>query len=314
VRGDGFDVVTGAFGYTGRYIAERLLEHGRRVTTLTGHPARPNPFGERMRVAPMDFRDPAGLREHLRGATTLYNTYWVRFPRGAVTFERAVANSGVLFEAARDAGVERIVHVSITNPSADSPFPYFRGKAAVERLLAASGPSYAIVRPTVIFGKQDILINNIAYVLRRLPVFGVPGSGEYRLRPVAVEDVAELCARSAEEPTGSVVDAVGPETYTFEGLVRLIARAIRSRAWIVHVPPSAALLATAAVGRAVGDVVLTRDELGGLMAELIVSDGPATGSRSLAEWLRAHADVVGARYASEVSRHYRPRPTSSGTA
>ena len=238
MRGDEFDVVTGAFGYTGRSIASQLLERGRRVTTLTGHPNRPNPFGDRVSVAPMDFRDPAGLREHLQGAETLYTTYWVRFPRGEVTFERAVANSATLFEAAREAGVGRIVHVSITNPSGDSPFPYFRGKAAVERLLAASGLPYAIVRPTVVFGERDILINNIAYVLRRLPVFGVPGSGEYRLRPVAVEDVAELCIRSAEGEPGSVLDAVGPETYTFEGLVRLIARTIGSRSRIVHVPPT----------------------------------------------------------------------------
>ncbi len=314
MAGEGFDVVTGAFGYTGRAIASQLLERGRRVTTLTGHPDRPNPFGDRVRVAPMDFRDPAGLREHLRGAETLYTTYWVRFPRGEVTFERAVANSATLFEAARDAGVGRVVHVSITNPSGDSPFPYFRGKAVVERLLVASGLPHAIVRPTVVFGERDILINNIAYVLRRLPVFGIPGSGEYRLRPVAVEDVAELCIRSAEGEPGSVLDAVGPETYTFEGLVRLIARTIGSRSRIVHVPPRMALLAASAIGRVVGDVVLTRDELDGLMAGLIVTDGPATGSRSLEAWLRENADVVGARYASEVSRHYRSGSGSSRTA
>jgi NADH dehydrogenase len=101
------------------------------------------------------------------------------------------------------------------------------------------------------------------------------------------------------------VDAVGPETYTFEGLVRLIAKRIRSRSRIVHVPPAVALVAASAIGRAVGDVVLTRDELGGLMAELIVTEGPATGERRLSEWLSDHASTVGSRYASELSRHYR---------
>jgi nucleoside-diphosphate-sugar epimerase len=122
------DVVTGAFGYTGRYITGRLLESGRSVKTLTGHPNRPSPFGDRVGVAAFDFDDRRRLAEHLRGATTLYNTYWVRFPHGDVTFERAFANSETIIGAARDAGMNRIVHVSITNPSEDSPFGVFPGQ------------------------------------------------------------------------------------------------------------------------------------------------------------------------------------------
>jgi uncharacterized protein YbjT (DUF2867 family) len=275
------DVVTGAFGYTGRYITGRLLESGRNVKTLTGHPNRPNPFGDRIDVAPLDFEDRRALTEHLRGATTLYNTYWVRFPRGDVTFERAVANSETLIRGAGDAGVRRIVHVSITNPSKDSPFEYFRGKARVEEMIRDSGLGYSIVRPTVIFGREDILINNIAYILRRLPVFGIPGSGLYRLRPVAVEDVAEICVSSGLGDTDEVIDAVGPETFTFEELVRLIARAIGRRRLFVHVPPAAALTAATAIGRVVSDVVVTRDELEGLMAGLVTTEGSATGTRAL---------------------------------
>jgi NADH dehydrogenase len=266
-------------------------------------------------VARLGFDDAAELAASLRGADTLYNTYWVRFPRGEVTFDRAVSNTEALIGAARDAGVRRFVHVSITNPSEDSPFPYFRGKARVERLIRESGLGFSIVRPTVIFGRRDILINNIAYVLRRLPVFGVPGSGEYRLRPVAVEDVAEICVRGGESDADETVDAVGPETYTFEALVRLIANRIASRSRIVHVPATIALVAASAIGRAVGDVVLTRDELEGLMAELIVTEGPATGERRLSGWLSEHASSVGSRYASELSRHYRARtPATAASA
>lgn len=301
------DMVTGAFGYTGMYITARLLESGRSVTGITGHPNRPNPFGDRVGVAPFDFDDPRRLAEHLRGATTLFNTYWVRFPRREVTFERAVANSQILIQAAKDAGVRRIVHVSITNPSEDSPFAYFRGKARVEQMIRDSGLGYAIVRPTVIFGREDILINNIAYILRRAPVFGIPGSGSYRLRPVSVEDVAEICVRWGTEGTNEVIDAVGPETFTFEELVRLIARTIGSRTRLVHVPFAVALTAATVIGRMVGDVVVTRDELEGLMAGLVTTEGPATGSRRLTGWLAQNAETVGKRYASEVSRHYRSR-------
>jgi len=188
------------------------------VRPLTGHPTRPNPFGDRIEVVPFDFEDRRKLTEHLRGTKTLYNTYWVRFPRGEVTFERAVANSEILVQAAVDAGVDRIVHVSITNPSEDSPFPYFRGKARVEQIIRESGLGYTLVRPTVIFGTEDILINNIAYILRRVPVFGIPGSGSYRFRPVAVEDMADICVRSGASEADEVIDAVGPETFTFEDL------------------------------------------------------------------------------------------------
>jgi len=291
------DVVTGAFGYTGRYITARLLESGESVRTLTGHPTRPNPFGDRIEVVPFDFEDRRKLTEHLRGTKTLYNTYWVRFPHGEVTFDRAVANSETLVQAASEAGVDRIVHLSITNPSEDSPFPYFRGKARVEEIIRESGLGYTLVRPTV--------IHNIAYILRRVPVFGIPGSGSYRLRPVAVEDVADICVRSGTSEADEVIDAVGPETFTFEDLVRLIARTIGRRVLFVRVPPAVALGAAAAIGRVVGDVVVTRDELDGLMAGLVTTEGPATGTRALSEWLTQKAATVGRRYASEVSRHYR---------
>lgn len=306
---DDLDVVTGAFGYTGRYITTRLLAEGRRVRTLTGHQDRPDPFGGQVQVLPYDFETRSKLVEHLRGASTLYNTYWVRFPRGEVTFERAVSRSLTLIEAAREAGVGRIVHVSITNPSEDSTFPYFRGKARVERAIREADLGSAIVRPTVIFGREDILINNIAYLLRRLPVFGIPGSGAYRIRPVSVDDVADLCLRVGRARTDQVVDAVGPETFTFEQLVRLIARTVGSRARIVRVPVAAALAAASVIGRLVGDVLVTRDELGGLMAELVSTDGPATGTVRLSEWLDRNADSVGKRYASEFSRHYGPSRT-----
>lgn len=299
------DVVTGAFGYTGKYITERLLSNGKSVRTLTGHPNRPNPFGDRVSVARYEFQDRGKLAEHLAGASTLYNTYWVRFPRGKITFDRAVRNTEALIGAALDAGVRRLVHVSITNPSHDSPFAYFRGKAAVEATIRDSGLSYAIVRPTVIFGKEDILINNVAYLLRRLPVFGIPGSGTYRIRPVSVEDVADICVEAGDGAQDEVIDAVGPETFLFEELVRLIAEAIGAKARIVHVPAAGVLATARVVGLIVNDVVVTKDELGGLMASLVVTDGPATGERLLSEWLAQNADVVGKRYASEVSRHYR---------
>lgn len=303
--GPELDVVTGAFTYTGKYIARRLLSTGRRVRTLTGHPRRPHPFGDRVSVAPLDFGDPRRLTESLRGAATLYNTYWVRFPRRPATFEEAVANTQTLIRAAEEAGVRRIVHISVTNPSEDSPLPYFRGKAALEKAVMGSKPSYAIVRPTVVFGTGDILINNIAWLLRRFPVFVVPGSGDYRLQPVFVDDVAAIAVAAGRKDESLVVDAAGPEVYTFEDLVRLIAAKIGRRPRIVHLSPALAIPLITSIGLLVRDVVLTAEELDGLMAELVVSHGPPTGQTRLSDWLERNAASVGGEYASELARHFR---------
>lgn len=299
------NVVTGAFGYTGRYIARRLLEVGDRVKTVTGHPDRPNPFGDRISVHPFNFDRPAELTKTLDGVSTLYNTYWVRFSHNQRTFDRAIQNTRTLFKAAREAGVSRVVHISITNPSENSPLPYFRGKAILERVLKKSGLSYAIIRPTVVFGREDILINNITWFLRKFPVFAIPGSGSYKLQPVYVEDVADIAVEVGHQDANVIIDAVGPETYTYEELVGLIAKAIGSSARIVHVPPALALVLAKGLGFMLRDVVLTRDEIGGLMAGLLVSDDPPTGRTRFSQWLQQNAAALGREYASEMSRHYR---------
>jgi len=297
--------ITGATGYTGKYIARRLLQGSAEIINLTGHPDRPNPFGERVRSLPFDFENPARMASHLAGVDVLFNTYWVRFSHGQTTFERAVQNTLALFEAARLAGVRRIVHTSITNPALDSPLPYFSGKARLEEALQSSGISYAILRPAVLFGREDILINNIAYFLRRFPLFVIPGTGEYRLQPIYVDDFAALAVRQAQREDDVLMDAVGPETFTFNELAGLLARAVGSRARLVHLSPALAWWMARALGVVVGDVVLTRQEVQGLMAGLLVTSSPPAGQTALSRWAQEHADRLGRRYASELARHYR---------
>ena len=299
------NIVTGAFSYTGKYITQRLLSLGEKVKTLTGHADGENPFGNQVAVFPFNFDNPSDLADSLRGATTLYNTYWVRFERGEVTFDKAVENTKTLIEAAEEAGVQRIVHISITNASEDSPLPYFRGKGLGEKAIIQSGLSYAIIRPTVIFGAEGILINNIAWLLRRFPIFAVPGSGKYRLQPVFVEDLAEIAVNAAHKDDSMIIDAAGPEIYTFDELVRLIATKIHSKARIIHLRPGHALFLSGLLGHVVKDVVLTRDEVKGLMADLLISEGPASGKTRLSDWLEENAGTVGTRYFSELKGHYR---------
>lgn len=299
-------VVTGASGYTGRYIARLLLERGAAVRSLTGHPERSGPFGDRVETHPYSFDDPGALARSLEGADTLFNTYWVRFAHGGLTYDRAVQNSRTLFESARRAGVRRVVHVSITNAAADSPLSYFQGKALVEQALRESTLSHAILRPTLIFGREDILLNNIAWMLRRFPIHPIPGDGSYGVQPIFVEDLAGLAVELADGVGDVEVDAVGPEVLAYEEMVRLIALRTSASAKIVHVPPWAALAGAWLVGLLVRDVVLTRWEIDGLMDGLLVSRSGETprGTTRLSDWLDDNADRLGRRYASELARHY----------
>jgi uncharacterized protein YbjT (DUF2867 family) len=295
-------VVTGAFGYSGKYIARRLLDAGHRVRTLTNSPNRENPFGDSVEAHLFHFDEPAKLAKSLRGAKVLYNTYWVRFNHAEFQHATAVENTMKLFEAAKAAGVERVVHVSITNPDESSRLEYFSGKARLERALTESGLSHAILRPTVLFGKEDILVNNIAWMLRRFPVFGVFGDGQYRLQPIYVDDLAALAIEQGANNENCVIDAIGPETFTYRELVRTIAEILGKRRPIVSVPPALGYWAGVVMGKFVGDVVITREEIDGLMGDLLYVDSPPAGPTKLTDWAKENVGWLGSRYASELSR------------
>src|ERR1700694_1549745 len=251
------DVVTGAFSYSGRFIAVLLLERGRDVRTLTNHPRPDDPLASRIPTYPLDFSDASALVTALRGTDTLYNTYWVRAPHGSLTHSVAVENTRRLINAARRASVRRIVQTSKTNPTA-STRSYYRGKAALEDAVRSSGLSYAIVRPTLLFGEGDVLINNIGWLLRHLPVFATPGAGRYRLQPMYVKDHAALQVEVGSEPGDAVVDSRGPEIFPFDELVRLLRQAMSLRTLVVHTPPVLALAGAIVAGRRARGTVLPR--------------------------------------------------------
>jgi uncharacterized protein YbjT (DUF2867 family) len=297
------DIVTGAFSYTGHFIAQRLLTRGRAVRTLSRTPA---PAGSRMKAFPLQFNDTGALEEALRGSDVLYNTYWIRFERGEETFERAVENTRALIRAAVRAGVRRVVHVSVTHAEPTSRFPYFRGKASTEEVVRESGISHAIVRPTWIFGANDILVNNVAWLLRRFPVFLLPAGSGYEVRPIAVEDVADICVAAGQRSGNERHDAAGPERLTFDSVVRLLRAAVESRARLLPARPGAILLLARFFNLGARDVLLTRDELMGLRAGLLDSDEPPLGKASFTTWIDRHGNELGKSYVSELARNFRP--------
>jgi uncharacterized protein YbjT (DUF2867 family) len=303
------NVVTGAFGYIGRYITRSLLDSGQQVRTLTTHPDKPNPFGASVEAFPYNFNSPSVLEASLEGATTLYNTYWIRFEHSGMSFQQAVRNTQILFECARRAGVERVVHISVTNASLQSDLPYYRGKALQEQTLIASGLSYAIVRPTLVFGNEDILVNNIAWLVRRFPVFPIFGSGRYRLQPVYVDDLAAIAIQAAQEQRAVLVDALGPENFTFEEFIELLIKALRPDVKQVHVHPAFGIALGQAIGLFLKDVILTGAELQGLMDNLLTSTQAPNGATLFSGWLERNRENIGRSYASELERHFRWKPT-----
>lgn len=294
--------VTGAFGYSGHYITRRLLDAGHSVITLTNSLKRDNPFGEKVQAFPFNFDQPERLAESLRGIDVLINTYWVRFDHRLFTHSEAVANTKILFQAAKDAGVRRIIHVSITNPDVHSNLPYFSGKAELESVLTSLGVSYCILRPTVLFGKEDVLINNIAWSLRHLPMFGVFGDGKYKLQPIYVDDLASAAVEKAVGEQNEIINAIGPETFTYRELVETVKRALGLKRLIVSVPPELGYWACRATGLLVRDVIITRQEIQGLMQGRLYVDATPLGATKLTGWIDRHKDTLGRHYTSEMAR------------
>lgn len=296
--------VTGAFGYSGKYIAQRLLDKGIAVRTLTNSQHRENPFGDRINTYPLEFHDLSRLVESLRGVDVLYNTYWVRFNHTLFNQKSAVENTHTLFKAAVKAGVRKIVHISITNPSENSPLEYFSGKAKLERYLSETGLCYSILRPAVLFGIEDILINNIAWLLRHFPIFGIFGMGDYKLQPIYVDDLAMLAVDEgfANNSENKIIDAIGPETYTYRELVDVIAKAIQIRRPMMSIPPTIGYIIGWVVGKLKNDVVITRQEIAGLMSNLLYTDSLPTGTTKFSTWVYENATLLGTTYKSEVAR------------
>lgn len=295
-------VVTGAFGFSGKYIAGRLIDAGHKVRTITNSVNRANPFNGNIRAFPYNFDHMDRLIESLCGASVLYNNYWVRFNHDNFSYSEAVDNTVKLFEAAKKAGIKRIVHISITNPSEASPFEYFSGKAKLESALIESGMSYSILRPAVIFGKEDILVNNIAWFLRKFPVFGVFGKGNYRLQPIYVEDLAELAVEQGQRSENLIIDAIGPETFTYRELVETINKLMGLCRPVISIPPLLGYFVGSLVGAMIKDVTITLDEIEGLMSDLLYTDSPPAGKTKLSEWIRENVGSIGTRYKNELSR------------
>ena len=300
-------LITGASGFIGGAVAARLVGRAE-VRGLTSHPSK-NRFGDRVRSFAYDFDDSRRMAPAFDGVDTFVNSYYVRFNYGGLTFENAVERSRALIAQAKSAGVRRIVHVSVSNASEASDLPYYSNKGRIERIVAESGVDYTILRPALVVGAGDILVNNIAYFLRRVPLFTIFGDGSYRAQPMTVDAFAEIAVEAVDGGHRNMTLAVaGPSDWRFVDMVRAIRRAVRSRALIVPAPAWVALGGLAVAGALLRDVVLTSDEVKGLTREYLYAESPLRRGADFAEWLARPevSSMLGRRYESELARHFRP--------
>lgn len=298
------DVVTGSFGYIGKYITRELLNKGHEVKTITTHPNKPNPFGDKVKASNYHFDNPDRLTQELNGCEVLFNTYWVRFNYRQWSFDKALEHTKTLFNCAKKAGIKQIVQISVTNPTETDNLPYYQGKALQEKALKELGIEYSIVRPTLVFGKEDILVNNVAWTIRKFPFVPIFGSGEYKVQPVFVEDLAAIAVNSSESHESVTIDAIGPEIFTYKEFLHLIATELNRNISFIHTWPSLGIFLGNIISLFVKDVVLTKDELRGLMANKLMSNQVPNGKTLFSEWLRNNRDSVGTEYTSELKRHF----------
>jgi len=299
-------LITGASGFIGGAIATCLVGRAD-VRSLTSHPEKSR-FCDTVKSFAYEFDRDDGMADAFRGVDVFVNSYYVRFNYAGVTFEDAVARSRVLFAHARAAGVRRIVHVSVSNANEASDLPYYRNKGRIEALIRESGIEHTILRPALVVGDGDILVNNIAYFLRQLPVFTVFGDGLYVAQPMTVEAFADVALEAVHGlHRNATLPVAGPRDWTFLEMVRAIRRAVGARTAIVPAPASFSFAGLKIAGWLLGDVVLTGDEIKGLTRGYLCSDQPVRRGEDFSDWL-SRPDVVsklGVHYESELARHFR---------
>lgn len=303
------NLVTGAFSYSGKYIADELLKYDHKIKTLTGHPDEESINFDKIDIFPYNFENYSELVTSLTGVTTFINTYWIRFPQKDITWDDVVSNSKILFDACKEAGVKKIIHLSVTNPSLNSPYPYFKGKAEVEDYLTSLDISYTIIRPALTFEDGDILLNNIAWLLRRSPLFGIFGDGKFMIQPISQLDLSKVVVSHIYDgkDTREIIDAIGPETHEFQDIIKMLNSATNSKTLILKFPGVLywiPYLFSKIVGFFMKDTLLTRNEIGALKDNLLLTNSLPVADTSFKDWVSKNGDKLGSEYAHEINRHY----------
>lgn len=298
-------VVAGGTGFTGTYVVRNLLSNGEnKISVLSSHPRRSHEFAQGIEVNPYNFGQYDEMVKNFRDADCFINTYWVRLNFRNSSFREAVRNSQKLVDACKESGVKRIVHISVANPSHDYAYEYYRGKMEVEDYIRKSGISYAILRPTLLFGDEEILVNNITWLIRKYGFFFIFGDGKYKVTPVFVNDVAREVVRQSQLEENVTEDVVGPESYAFEEIVKLIARETGNKLRIYHLSTFFMSPVCGLLSLLRHDTVVTPEELRVVIDNKLYSGSEPLGMTKFSTWVKENSEKFGKEYHSEVERHF----------
>src|SRR5580700_776884 len=275
--------VLGGSGFIGRYVVKRLAARGDVVPVGCRNAEEAKflrPMGEVGQVEPLSVAidDEAVLPAFLAGGGALVNCVGILRESGSQTFER-VHHTGpaVLARIARDAGVERFVHISAIGAEPRSASAYARTKAAGEAAVRDAFPTVTILRPSIVFGPEDQFFNRFAAMAMIAPVLPLIGGGETRFQPVYVGDVADAAVKCLEDPAtaGHTYELGGPKVYTFRELLELLLGEIRRKRRLVDVPFGLAAL-QARLMSILPNPPLTPDQVELLKSDNIVSSAAMT--------------------------------------
>ena len=293
--------IFGGGGFLGRYLAQTLLGQGARVRVACRNANSANhikPLGNLGQVQLMeaDVRKPASVARAVADADAVVNLV------GSFADMNAVQKIGAgnVAKAAADAGVTALVHISAIGADVHSNAEYGQSKAGGEAAVHAAFPSAVILRPSIVFGREDQFINRFAGLIRMLPVVPVIGAAT-RFQPVFVGDVAKAVAAALAHQDGRVLELGGPEIFSMMELNRWIAKAIGRTPLFVEVPDIAAKMLAKGTGWMPG-APITEDQY-----KMLGSDNVVTGTDGLAAYgiVPMPIDVIAADWLDIYRKHGR---------
>jgi NADH dehydrogenase len=271
-------VVFGGTGFLGRRVVRRLRAYALPVRVAARHPERAaHIFGHEdaeLTTVAADIHDERSIELTIAGATAVVNAVSLYGERGRETFQSVhVQAAGRLARLARQARVERLLHLSGIGADSGSTSAYIRSRGQGERAVRDAFPAATLIRPAVMFGPDDAFLSTILLLLRRLPVYPMFGRGTTRLQPVHVEDVAEAIARGVarDEGRGATFEFGGPRVYTYQQLLETVARVAGLHVALLPVP-FAAWHALAGIAAALPKPALTRSQVELMEIDTVVSD------------------------------------------
>jgi NADH dehydrogenase len=279
--------VFGGSGFVGRHVVRALAKRDYRIRVAVRRPelaGHLQPLGKvgQINIVQANLRYPASIKAAMRDAGIVVNLVGILAESGKQSFDAVQGQgAGAIAQAAAEIGA-RMVHVSAIGADANSDSAYARAKAAGEQAVLAAVPSATILRPSVVFGPEDLFTNRFASLARMAPVLPVFGA-DTRMQPVYVGDVATAVAKAVDgkAKAGATYELGGPEVLTMNEIIEIILATIERKRMLLPVPMGIAKLKSYVLQFAPGAFKLTPDQVALLKTDNVVSDAARAAGLTL---------------------------------